>query len=98
MKLDLPELERGIEKEAGVLGDLAQGAKGLMGGLTGGNMMDGLGSAMMGILPIAMAFGGGKKRAPIAPQFPGAAKPLLARSTVCQRLRKKSEVLWTWVR
>jgi hypothetical protein len=78
MKLDLPELERGIEKEAGVLGDLAQGAKGLMGGLTGGNMMDGLGSAMMGILPIAMAFGGGKKRAPIAPQFPGAAKPLFS--------------------
>jgi hypothetical protein len=64
MKLDLSELERGIEKEAGVLDGIAQGAKSLVGGLTGGNMMDGLGSAMMGILPIAMAFSGGKKKVP----------------------------------
>ena len=72
MKLDLEELQRGIEKEAG-LGDLIQGAKNLFTG-GGGNIMSDLGNMATQILPIAMAFGA-KKKAPTV-KLPTGPKPL----------------------
>ena len=70
MKLDIEELCKGVEKEAG-LGDLIRGATSLFSGGGGGNIMADLGNMATQILPIAMAFGAKKKApTPTMPFFP----------------------------